>query len=283
MDRLFLVWAGLVLAVAFAPAAGAGGPALQGSARGEAMANACTFVPDEVHQVARVIDAETFAFEDGREVRLIGALAPRPPLGVEAKSWIPSRDALDFLTELIGGKAVELSSSGRGQDRYGRLLANVFVRSAEGLVWVQGALLENGHARAYALPGHTSCLPDLITREASARAAGKGLWANPAFVPRPAHKARGLMRERSRFTLVEGRVVAVAERGRWLYLNFGRDWRSDFTVAVPQRLLERAGREGQRLKDAKGHLVRVRGWIERRNGPAIEVVTTHQVEFLETR
>ena len=275
-----LVAAVLMQMVSFAGAAGRNSPTREGSASGEAAAGDCVLVPDEVHRVVRVIDAETFEIEDGREVRLIGALAPHPPAGVDANSWIPARDTLAFLTELIGGKTVEFVAPARTGDRYRRVLANVFVRGAEGLVWVQGALLEHGYARAYALPGHTSCLPDLMAREALARVARKGLWANPAFAPRPALKARGLMRERSRFMLVEGRVSAVAEKGRWLYINFGRDWRSDFTVAVPRRLLDRAGHEGQRLKDAAGHLVQVRGWIERRNGPAIEVVTPHQIEFL---
>src|SRR3546814_18690321 len=55
------------------------------------------------------------------------------------------------------------------------------------------------------------------------------------------------------FELVEGRVVAVGRGGGSTYLNFGEDWRQDFTVAVArqaQKLFEEQDRKSTRLNSS---------------------------------
>jgi hypothetical protein len=89
-----------------------------------------------------------------------------------------------------------------------------------------------------------------------------------------------LLRYRSTYQLVEGKVRDAAEvRGR-IYLNFGENWREDFTITVQptnKRVFDEAG---MKLTDLKGRRVRVRGWIERRGGPLIEIYHPSQLEVL---
>lgn len=244
-------------------------------------AAACSLAHEERHLATRAADGETIRLSDGRDVRLGGVLAPHAPAGVAAESWIPSAQAQAFLTNLVSGRNIELAFASARTDRHGRLLAQAFVEDAGSWRWVQGELLAHGHARASALPGEGACLAAMLSLEAAAREARRGLWSNAAYEVRKAERTGDLMRERSEFVVVEGRIESAAEHGRRLYLNFGADWHTDFTVTVPPRLVRAAPEAARALLALEGRLVRVRGWIERRNGPSIEIADVGEVEALE--
>jgi sensor domain CHASE-containing protein len=78
--------------------------------------------------------------------------------------------------------------------------------------------------------------------------------------------------------LVEGIVTSTADvRGR-VYLNFGADYRTDFTVAI-------AKKHRKRFKSVdpvtlEGARIRVRGWVELMNGPMIWVSHPARIEIL---
>ena len=75
----------------------------------------------------------------------------------------------------------------------------------------------------------------MLALERGARTAELGLWANAAYAIRPALRSRELMRLRSTFQVVEGRVAAVAEIKGATYFNFGADWHTDFTAGMLRR------------------------------------------------
>ena len=79
---------------------------------------------------------------------------------------------------------------------------------------------------------------------------------------------------------VLGVVAAVGEGKSRLYLNFAKDWRSDFTIAVARKDSDALRAEGLNLKSLAGKRLRVRGWVEWRNGPMIEVTHLGQIEVL---
>ena len=241
----------------------------------------CELESGPARAVAKVIDAETLALDDGSEVQLIGALPPRAfDGGAEEGMWPLETAAKAELERLALGKSVELGFSGRRTDRYGRLLAHVFVRDDGHRFWLQGAMLQAGHARAYALPGNTACLAELVSAEAAAREARAGLWGHASYVIRSADRHRELLRFRSTYQLVEGRVMTASDVRRQIYLNFGTNWREDFTVTVRPRH-RRAFDDAQfDFKALEGRRIRVRGWIERRGGPLIELYHPAQIEIL---
>jgi hypothetical protein len=75
--------------------------------------------------------------------------------------------------------------------------------------------------------------------------------------------------------------VSVRESGGTIYVNFGRRWSEALTVTIlkrHERIFLAAGVEPKRLANRR---VRVRGWIEERNGPWIEATRPEQIELTE--
>ena len=252
----------------------------------------CSLKDGVAHNVVRVLDGETLVLDGGIEVRLIGALAPRvEDAAAQAGDvvddaagggWPAAQHAKAALEGLVLGRSIELGFGERRSDRYGRLLAHAFTRAQAGAdaVWVQGWMLERGLARAYSLDGQSSCIAELIAHERIAREAATGLWSQAAYAVRGAEDVDGLLALRGTFQVVEGKVHAVADARGTTFLNFGEDFRQDFTILIKskaRRAMTVAGLEPKNLAD---HRVRVRGWIERRGGPLIEIHHPREIEVL---
>ena len=81
-------WRGALRGIA--AAAGVAGFALTAAAEDLKTIAPCTLEPGPVRTVARVLDGETLILDDGKAVRLIGALAPRAhDAGAAAGAWPP--------------------------------------------------------------------------------------------------------------------------------------------------------------------------------------------------
>lgn len=243
----------------------------------------CTLDQGPRGHVVGVDDSETLRLADGQKVRLLGTLGPRPPLTTpEGGAWPPEREAHQALRQLVTGRDVTLAFDGRRRDRYGRYLAHVFVWHNGSRLWVQGEMLAHGHGRAYVSPGNTACIDELLAHESLARRSARGLWGHRRYrILRP-EPARWLTtKRRHRFELVAGVVRDVAIVKSRVYLNFGNDWRRDFTAAIDKRALPDAKQGLDSLSALKGRRVRVRGWIERRNGPYIKLADVRLIERLD--
>jgi micrococcal nuclease len=240
----------------------------------------CTLEPGAIHTVARIIDAETVRLDDGSDVRLIGALAPRASDSAAATgAWPPENNAIRALTDLVLGHTVKLAYGGRHTDRYGRHLAHLFLNDDGKETWVQGEMLSAGAARAYGLPGSFACATELLANESLARTSRRGLWDVAIYQPKPAQLTALLLSRRSRFEIIEGVVSSISRTKSGLYLNFGSDWKADFTARVSKDILAANPDWDDTLADISGKRVRVRGWIERRNGPMIDIRDPRQLEF----
>jgi endonuclease YncB( thermonuclease family) len=214
--------------------------------------------------VASVRDGRTLLLADGRELRL-------PAIEVTYNS----RAALQALA---AGRELRLAKLGPDRDRYGRLIAFAFAGGAQQSV--QELLLAQGAARVSARVGDRACADVLLAAERAARAARRGLWADPNFAPLAAENWDGLQGKRGQFALVEGKVLSVRESGGTIYVNFGRRWTRDFTVIILHRNERSFVAAGLAPKALTGRRVRVRGWIEQRRGPVIEADAPEQIELV---
>jgi micrococcal nuclease len=147
-----------------------------------------------------------------------------------------------------------------------------------GDAWLQADLIEGGFARAYSRSDTRRCAPALLRHEAAARTAKRGIWANAFYRVR---KPEELGADIGTFQLVEGKVASVRIGRERAYLNFGPDYRTDFTITISARVNKRLAKEGIDPASWNGKTVRVRGWLSLLNGPEIELTHAEQIELLD--
>jgi hypothetical protein len=162
-------------------------------------------------------------------------------------------------------------------DRYGRQDAFVFLSPSGALV--QEQLLAQGEALVSPDVADKGCFDLLMAAEAEARIAKKGAWADPGVI-KNAESRDDILAGIGRFAVVEGKVLSVRQAGTMTYLNFGGNWTRDFAVAIPRRMIPAVESTGIAPKSLENRRVRVRGWVEARPGPRIEVLHAGQIEVL---
>lgn len=213
-------------------------------------------------ETTAVTDARSFTLKDGREILLAG---------IE----MPSGDTVTLEQLLAGGKVVLRQADVAG-DRYGRIPAHVYVAHEGKELWVQQELLAAGLAQVGNRSG--SCAPAMRAAEAPARRNRVGIWTNSAYGIMASDDLSGLAARQGRFTVAEGKVLSVRESAGTIYINFGRVWSRNLTVTILRRnkaAFEAAGIDPKKLEGAR---IRVRGWVEMRNGPRIDAARPEQVE-----
>jgi len=227
-------------------------------------------------RVAGLLSGESLTLDDGRVLRLAGIRAPRAPLGYAGEApWRRAAEAEAALRRLApeGGEIAFLAET-PSHDRHGRL--RVQAATADGR-WLQPALLTAGAVQLDAAPLALAGLEPLLAAEAAARESARGLWRDPAHGLWSAEAAGGAI---GRFAVVEGRVLAATTVRGTGYLNFGEDWRSDFTLRLDppvRRAFEQAGLVPEALA---GRRVRARGWVFASGGPMIALRYPEQLELL---
>jgi hypothetical protein len=170
---------------------------------------------------------------------------------------------------------VTLTFGGRRMDRYGRLLAHLHLSDGR---WIQGEMLALGLARVYSFADNRALVEEMLALERAAREASRGIWSHPFYRVIRVEETPSFI---DSFQLVEGRVLKVAVVKSRGYLNFGPDWREDFTISIAPRDRKLFEADGAGLEDLEGRLIRVRGWIKSFNGPMIEATHPEQIELLD--
>jgi hypothetical protein len=216
---------------------------------------------------AAATDGRSFRLADGREVRLAG---------IE----VPSSSATQLaLEKMLAGETVVLRPAEPPVDRYGRLLAQAFVAKDGAERWIQGEMLKSGLAQVGSGAGEAACTRALLAEEVPARRAKRGVWANSAYAITASDDLAALLARRGQFTIAEGKIWSVRESGGTIYINFGRTWSRNLTVTILRRNKPAFDAAGMNVKKLEGARVRVRGWIEERNGPRMEAVRPEQIEM----
>jgi micrococcal nuclease len=229
-------------------------------------------------RVADVMDGDSFRLENGRvDVRMLSIQAPKLPKGRPGfKAWPLSDKAQAALATLVQGHSVTLRIGTTPRDRNGRILAHV-VRD-DG-VWLQQELLRQGWVRVYTFADNRQFVPELFAAEQEARAARRGIWADPVFAVREVEPEK-LAGDIGTFQIVEGKVLSAAKvRGR-IYLNFGEDFKTDFTATIPPDVAPTFTKAKIDPLALKQKTVRVRGYLRNYNGPVIDISHPEQIEVV---
>ncbi len=256
------LWAAFLLATSGAVVAGEASLA----------ANPCGPAGGAVVAVTKVIDGDTVRLADGRSVHIAGIEAVKA--AGDAPAAPLAKAALAEIARLTDGGVVLAPAEPAAADRYGRLHADV--RLADGRS-AGVALVTAGLARVRLFPGEKPCLANLLAAETVARTARRGVWALPDFAVRRADDP-SLPARSGLYELVEGRIASVGHGKYMVFLDFGRDYRRDFTIMVPQAMADELPLPADAFK---GRRVRVRGVIEESGGPAIRLAEPGEIELLD--
>ncbi len=225
--------------------------------------------------VTAIAGPQTLHLADGRFVRLAEIMVP----SAEGQSFDPSVKAVAYLKTAALGRKVEVKFGGAQRDRYGVYIAHVFV-AAEAPLWLQEALIREGYAEALPQPDNNACARRLMAVEADARDYKRGLWGIAYFKVLQATDPRLLLNLVQTYQMVEGKVDHVSESGSRLTLHFSPEGRYGF-AAVVEPAAKRRLMGAESSEKWRGLLLRVRGWLDRKRGPAISVTTPEQIEFLQ--
>lgn len=231
----------------------------------------------ETTAVEQVIDPLRLRLKDGRIVQLAGIDIP------DFDPYEPgdfSLAAYNLLNKMLTGKQVRLYVTRNQKEgrinRMGYPLVHVSL-SGNDPVWIQGTLLAAGLARVRPSARNPEMAAQMIALEDKARKDKVGLWTDLRYdMLTPEIAAAGL----NNWALVEGQIKGVATVKNVIYLNFGDDWRRDFTIGIDSDLRRMLSKNGVDPMQLAGKTVRARGWIREYNGPYMDLLNPAWMQVL---
>lgn len=231
---------------------------------------------DRDDRILDIIDPLTVRGENSGIIRLTGLDIPDYS---PYQQGAIAQSAAAILHDMVLNKTVRLyqthdRQTGR-KNRMNQSLYHLVLKDSDS--WVQGVMVRLGLARVRTEPSNPEMARQLYTLEAQARAQKLGLWAFDQYaVLTPKQTPEHL----NSFAIVEGTVISAARKQNNIYLNFGSDWRDDFTVQIKPVHSRTFNAAGMNPLDLNGKTIRVRGWLQSYNGPYIEIDHPERIEII---
>ncbi len=238
---------------------------------------ACPAQGESSARVTGVDERLDLALADGRIVHLAGLDPPRPT--PEA----PERDsqARELLAAKIRAQNIDLTPLAQKPDRWGRIPALAFLQGAEEPERsIALILLRAGLARVKPQAEIRPCLKAWLAAEAEARAGRLGLWADPYYAIIAADDSSGFAEKAATDVIVEGRLANVVSSQIGLRLQFGSGHGRGFSVIILQRNVRIFEQAAMKFNSLVGRSLRVRGLLDTRFGPQIEIVSPDEIELI---
>ncbi len=218
-------------------------------------------------KVSEVVNPLTIKLEDGRFIHLAGLNFPDLDFYDSGELSIT---AMAILDDFLKGQKVTIyqtKSAKKGREnRMGHHIAHL-VHSGND-VWVQGLLLSLGVARTRTTQYNPEMGRQMLRLEDQAREKKSGMWNMAEFQVLTHDLAENHI---GSYQIIEGRVHNASMRKNKLYLNFGNNWREDFTVAISSFNLRKFTKQKINPQSWNGKNIRVRGWLESYNGAYMEL------------
>ncbi|MCF7893345.1 MAG: thermonuclease family protein, partial [Candidatus Omnitrophica bacterium] len=227
-------------------------------------------------KVKEVIDGDTIILSNGKHLRYIGIDTPETRVKKGNKFvYDPqpfSREAAQFNKKLVEGKNVRIEFDIDKKDRYGRLLGYCFTDGT----FVNKKLIEEGYAVLYTYPPNIKYVESLAEAQKYARKNDKGMWGVYQTINhKQAHRFINQIRT------IKGKVLTTYKSNKCTYLNFGSNYRTDFTVVIFNKDLDYFQKKGINPLDFyRGKLIEVSGKIREYNGPEIIVSSPEEIRVI---
>ena len=226
--------------------------------------------------VKEVVDGDTIRLVNGELLRYVGLDTPEVRIK-EAGSFVYnpqpfSLEAKEYNRKLVEGKHLRIEFDIEKRDKYGRLLGYCFADD----VFINAELLKHGYATLYTFPPNLKYVEMFVDLQKKARKEKRGLWGSYDTISSDeAHKYINQVRS------VRGRILGTYQSAKCVFLNFGQDYKTDFTVVIFNNSLSTFREKG--INPAvfyHGKTIEVTGRIKSYNGPEIIVNSPYEIELI---
>lgn len=212
--------------------------------------------PLTIHSKLKEINSEYITTLDNEKYKIACVKIPHP---LEAES-------INFIKNWAGKKDITIYKS-TSPDRYGRYSA-VFKDTNEETL--QNKLLSTGMAFVYLDSNCKNDVEKFKKLENLARNTKQGLWNKKYQLVKSPEETQNLINS---YQLVEGTVEKISYTKDSVYLNFGENWKEDFTARFPKK-------KNKDYSEWVNKKVLIRGWIENYYGPFINIANSFQIEVV---
>lgn len=212
------------------------------------------------------------------EYRLADVMAP-PLYTLDDKTPIYFNQSKSALQSLLDEEALILTQTGP-PNRWGVKTVIAATQTGDALAV---SLVRNGAVRVAPQSEDLARIDRLFMLENEARKMKRGLWSRKAYRSRDANDLDDAVTAIGDYHSLEGVVRRTAAARSRLYLNFGDDYRTDFTASAGNRLMRKWARAGFDLTSLESKRIRVRGFVTSLNGPSIDLTHVRQIEVTEIR
>jgi hypothetical protein len=231
--------------------------------------------PAGIVQATAVDERGEIALADGRRLRLAGLDLPLPSRGDPALAAA----ARALLATRFIGRAAALTLVSAAPDRWGRALGDLGAAASDATpAFAADALIAAGLARVRPEYETRGCETARLALESAARAKGLGVWRDPDYVVLAADDFASLARRDGRFVIVEGVVRRIGLGRARLYLDLGG--RGALSIVASRGTQAAFQAAGAPLIALAGEKIRVRGALDGRFGPQLEIVDPLMLERL---
>lgn len=142
-----------------------------------------------------VLDGDTIAVSGGEKVRYVGINTPESKHPDKLPEYC-GQEAFEANRRLVAGKTVRLEFDQRSRDKYGRLLAYVYVDN----VFINAELIRQGYAQVSTYKENQRYYREFLRLQRNAIAAHRGLWGGCTEIrlPQPPAKSKTGMTQKVR-------------------------------------------------------------------------------------
>ncbi|MGV2977867.1 hypothetical protein AB1P65_20610 [Roseibium alexandrii] len=174
------------------------------------------------------------------------------------------------------------------QNRWQMTPAMIVMNANSAPALLQKELLAAGKAIFMPQASFGACAKLLRSSEQAARRAGRGLWGQNRAAPVYwAGNPDLLLKAAGDYVIVQGRIVSLGKTPRTRYLNFGRYWKTDFTVTIARSeedaIAMHLSEIGLSFEDLAQKAVEIRGVLDVKDGPLMAWSHPEQLVVVEQK
>jgi len=212
-------------------------------------------------KLKEVISPTTFVMDDNKEYKIAY-------IYVDIKNY---KKVISQIETLLLNKELSLYKYKENKkDRYGRyrVIATFPSLNTNEVSYIQEEIILNGLGVLYIENGSENIINHLKKIDQS--------------TPINALDTNKLSKNNNSYKIVEGKVIAFKETKKSMYLNFDKDWKSDFTIRINKNYWQniKDSYSIDKIDDLVGKTIRIRGFIENYYGAMINLDHKLQMDII---